>query len=179
MRLILLRHSEIDEKYKGTYIGHKDISLSENGKLKAIEVCKHLDNFEFDSVFCSDLKRSKETLKYSKHYKNAIFTKLLREKSWGRDEGLSFDQICTRDNYTYDDFKKWLDHLDGEDYSLFIQRVELFFLEYLRLKNYNNVLVVTHAGVIRVLLMILNNVSLEEAFSVKIDYAKMVYIEIL
>ncbi len=179
MRLTLLRHCEIDERYKGTYIGHKDVSLSKDGELKALDVCKRLDSLDFDAIFCSDLKRSKDTLQHSKHYKNSIFTSLLREKSWGKDEGLSFEEIIQRDDYVYNDFKKWLDHLGGEDYSLFIKRVELFFLGYLRLKNYNNVLVVTHAGVIRILLMLLDNTSLEEAFSVKVDYGEFVYVEIL
>ena len=174
MLVTLLRHAEIPSQYQGTYIGHLDVSLSSVGTTSAKKLATLLENQDFDTVFCSDLKRAKESLAFSKYASNALYTPLLREKSWGRHEGLSFNAIITLENTTYTDFRTWLDILDGENYTHFINRVKMFFLHFLVQSNSKNILVLTHAGVIRVLIMLVENISLEEAFSINIPYANSI-----
>ena len=70
----------------------------------------------------------------------------------------------------YVDFLQWINALDGEPYDAYIERIAAFFTRELPLTPYNNVLVVTHAGVIRVLMHLLRKISLEEAFSVDFPY---------
>lgn len=168
MRVTLIRHAEVQERYKNCYNGHNDIGLSENGCIQAKELAKELDAMEFDAVFCSDLRRAKETLQHSLHVKNAIFTDKLREKSWGKHEGLSFDEIIAQGEIEYIDFLQWIEALDGEPHEEYVKRVEEFFLEFLPSLNKENILVVTHAGVIRVLMSILKNITLEEAFGISV-----------
>ena len=168
MKIILVRHCEVDERYKGCYNGYNDIGLSKNGKLQARELAKKLDILEFDAVFCSDLRRAKETLKYSLHVKNAVYDERLREKSWGRHEGMNFEEISAEENIRYTDFLQWIEALDGEPYKDFIKRVEQFFLEFLASLKKERVLVITHAGIIRILISIVKNISLEESFYVEV-----------
>lgn len=104
MRVTLVRHAEVDEKYHGCYNGHNDIGLSKKGSLQAKELAKELDALKFDAVLCSDLRRAKETLQHSLHAKDAFYTDKLREKSWGRHEGLSFDEIISQGEIEYLDF---------------------------------------------------------------------------
>ncbi|SFV58919.1 Alpha-ribazole-5'-phosphate phosphatase [hydrothermal vent metagenome] len=170
MKITLIRHGEVDEKYHKCYNGHIDIELSPKGKEQAKEVAEMLQNKEFDLVYCSDLLRAKKTLKPSKHYKNAIFTQQLREKSWGEYEGMSFDAIIARGEIRYENFTQWIEALGGEPYDTYIARIRTFFLEYLPSQNANTVLVVTHAGVIRVLIAIVQNISLQEAFCIDVPY---------
>lgn len=85
---------------------------------------------EFDAVFCSDLRRTKETLKHSLHVNNAIYTDKLREKSWGRHEGLSFDEIIAEGEIEYIEFLQWIEALDGEPYKDYVKRIEEFFLSF-------------------------------------------------
>lgn len=174
MKITLVRHGEVDEKYHGCYNGHNDIGLSKNGELQAKELAKKLDALKFDGVWCSDLRRAKETLKHSLHVKEAIFTHRLREKSWGKHEGMKFDEIIAHGEIEYIDFLQWIEALDGEPYKDYVKRIEEFFLEFLPSLHKENILVVTHAGVIRSFLSILRGISLEEAFSIKIDYGDFI-----
>ena len=171
MKLTLVRHCAVDERYKNCYNGHNDIGLSENGKIQAKEVAKKLDTMEFDAVFCSDLRRAKETLQHSLYAKDAIYSERLREKSWGKHEGLSFDEIIAQGEVEYIDFLQWIKALDGEAHGEYVKRVGEFFLFFLPSLNKENVLVVTHAGVIRVLMSIVKKISLEEAFGARVENA--------
>jgi len=100
-----------------------------------------------------------------------IYTAQLREKSWGIHEGMTFDAIVQRDGLVYENFEQWITTLDGEPYDLYISRIKAFFTQTLPLTPYNNVLVVTHAGVIRVLMHLLQDISLQEAFSINFPYS--------
>jgi len=174
MRLTLVRHCEVEEKYKNKYNGHNNISLSLDGQKQAKELCKKLDDLEFDSIFCSDLKRAKETIKHYSLEKNIIYTDKLREKSWGKHEGLSFDEIINLKEIQYIDFLQWIEALDGEDYKSYIYRIKEFFFTFLVSLKKENILIITHAGVIRVFLSILHNKSLEEVFSKKMNYGELI-----
>jgi broad specificity phosphatase PhoE len=178
MKLTLVRHAEVEERYQNCYNGHNEIGLSKKGLIQAKELAKKLDTLEFDAVFCSDLTRAKETLKYSLHSKNAIYTDKLREKSWGKHEGLSFDEIITQGEIEYVNFLQWIEALGGEPYKEYVKRVEAFFLEFLPLQKKESVLIVAHAGVIRVLMSIVKKISFEEAFAIKIENGSYIIMEL-
>jgi broad specificity phosphatase PhoE len=178
VKITLVRHGEVDEKYHGCYNGHNDIGVSKNGELQAQELAKKLDALKFDAVWCSDLRRAKETLKHSLHVKEAIFTDRLREKSWGKHEGLKFDEIIAHKEIEYREFLQWINALDGEPYKDYVRRIEEFFLEFLPSLQKENILVVTHAGVIRVLISIIKNIPLEEAFGIKVEHVSLTLLEI-
>jgi len=175
MRLTLVRHARVDETYNNCYNGHNEIGLSKTGEVQAKEMCELLDLFKFDSVFCSDTYRAKQSIKHSVHVENIIYTDKLREKSWGKHEGMKFDEIIALGEIKYENFLQWIKALDGEDYEEYIERIRVFFLEYLPSLEKNNILVITHAGVIRVFLSIIHKISLEEAFSIKVQHAKPIH----
>ena len=171
MKITLIRHAEVVEKYSGCYNRHIDISLSENGHNQAREIAQKFQNEKFDAVFCSDLKRAKETLNYFSHAKEkVIYTDKLREKSWGKHEGMSFDEIISQGEIEYKNFLQWIDALDGESKEAFMARVDKFFFEFLPTTHKENILIVTHSGVIKVFLSLTKNITMEEAFSINIPY---------
>ena len=174
MRLTLVRHAEVQKEFLNKYNGHNDIALSPLGASQAKELCQKLDSLKFDAVYCSDLRRTRETIKYYKDEINIIYTKELREKSWGKHEGLSFDEIIKQNEVQYVDFLQFIDALDGEDYQEYIQRIKQFFLIYLPSLKKENILIITHAGVIRVLQSIIHNKSLTEVFGIKMNYGDLV-----
>ncbi len=174
MKITLIRHAEVDEAYHKKYNGHIDIALSRKGKEDAKKIAKCFEKEPFDLVFCSDLKRARDTLKPFVQAKNAIYTEQLREKSWGRHEGMSFDAIIEEGAFTYENFTQWINALDGEPYEVYMQRVEKFFLQELPSRKAEKVLVVTHAGVIRVLMAIVQELSLEDAFCKEVPYGEAV-----
>ena len=169
MIITLVRHAQVIQEYQGKYNGHIDIGLSKNGKLQAKELGKKLQNTKFDKVYCSDLLRAKETLKAFNLNIKPIYTKELREKSWGRHEGKSFDEI-QNEGIKYENFEQWVNTLDGEDVNEYIQRVREYFYKNIFKNKAKNILVVTHSGVIKTLLGIINGLTLEHSFAIKLDY---------
>ncbi|MDH4944819.1 histidine phosphatase family protein [Sulfurimonas sp. C5] len=172
MKLVLIRHSEVIEKYQGKYNGHIDIPLSKQGLEDAKALGNKLSSYNFDAIYCSDLKRCRQTLEQLNIPQKATFTNKLREKSWGRHEGLSFNEI-EASGITYTTFHEWIEQLDGEEVSHFTQRVEEFFFEDLQKESLNTVLIITHSGVIKTLLGRTKNLDLEESFSIVLPYSSV------
>lgn len=172
MTITLVRHGEVEKAYHRCYNGHNDITLSAKGVAEAVQLGEYFSQHSFDAIFSSDLKRCRQTLQHiDPSPRHAItFTEALREKSWGRHEGMTFDAITERDGLIYKDFLQWINALDGEPYDAYILRIERFFTKTLPLTPYEDVLVVTHAGVIRVLMHLLQKIPLQEAFSIDFPY---------
>lgn len=170
MKITLLRHTEVDESYHKCYNGHIDIGLSKRGQMQAKLLAKEFASSRFDLVYCSDLFRTRATLAPFVQKDQAIYTQKLREKSWGKHEGMTFNAIIAEGEIKYENFLQWIEALDGEEYSVYVQRVKLFFLEFLTQENAQDVLVVTHAGIIRVLISLVQEISLEQAFSFDVSY---------
>ena len=174
MRLTLVRHAEVEEAYIGCYNGHLDIGLSSKGYADAKELDKEFESSDFDAVFCSDLIRTKETLKQFIDRDDVIYTSKLREKSWGKHEGLNFKTIIAQSEIEYLNFEQWLNALDGESIQEYTSRVKRFLFEYLPSLKKENILLVTHSGVIKTFISSIKNISLEEAFSISIPYSSFV-----
>ncbi len=175
MTITLVRHGEVEEAFLHCYNGHNDIGLSPNGKAQAQTLAHRLEGNTFDAVYCSDLKRCRETLSpiiqnSAVDIQSLYYTPQLREKSWGRHEGMSFNTIVEKEGLVYENFLQWINALDGEPVETYIERINAFFTRELPRTPYENVLVVTHAGVIRSLMHLLQKVPLEEAFGLYFPY---------
>jgi len=175
MKITLVRHAEVIEEYIGKYNGHIDIPISENGKQQAKELAEKLSHIKFDKIYCSDLLRAKQTLEQFKLNQEVIYSDQLREKSWGKDEGKSFDDIIA-DGREYKNFEQWIDVLDGESITDYKNKIENYFNNIIFKNKKNNILVITHSGVIKTLLSVLNNSSLEESFKISLPYANSIEI---
>ena len=178
MRVTLIRHGEVEERYAGCYNGHLDIALSPSGREQARRLAAHLDSEAFDAVCCSDLRRARETLAPFKISCEPFYTAALREKSWGRHEGMNYDAIVASEEVAYESFEQWLTHLDGEPYPDFVGRIRRFFLEELARRAHRNVLVITHAGVVRTLMHLVKKIPLEEAFATPFPYGACVELDL-
>jgi broad specificity phosphatase PhoE len=178
VKVTLVRHGAVEERYLGCYNGHIDISLSHEGRLQSQALGKRLADEPFDAIFCSDLLRAKETLQAmwqsSFDAIEPIYTSTLREKSWGRHEGMNFTSIISQEGLEYHSFETWIEALDGEPLERFEQRVKNFF--FYELQNYEkkSVLIVTHAGVMHILRSLVEKISYEEAFSHNVAYSSYV-----
>ena len=177
MLITLVRHAEVDERYIGCYNGHIDIGLSRHGQEQAKALAQYFENNRFDAVYCSDLIRARDTLAPIPISVTPNFTNQLREQAWGRHEGKTFDEIRMMENQGYESFDQWLGLLDGEDMQTYIERVKRFFIDFLPAQGYENVLVVTHAGVVRSLMSILRKIPIEEAFGIQFGYANCLMLD--
>jgi len=169
VKITLLRHTEVAEPYRGKYNGHNNIGLSKRGKEDAKRLAQKFANTPFERVYCSDLLRAKETLQPFVQAQDAIYTKALREKSWGRHEGMSFEQI-EAEGIVYTNFTQWIEALDGECYHNYMQRLEHFFTQEIFHLECEHILMMTHSGVIRSFIAFMEQIPLEEAFQFPLLY---------
>jgi alpha-ribazole phosphatase len=177
MKITLVRHGEIDNAYLNCYNGHIDIGLSERGRKQAKALAEAFRGRTFDAVYCSDLRRAKQTLAPFALGRKPIYTQMLREKSWGRHEGMDFDAICEREGLEYENFGQWIDALDGEPLDAYIGRVRRFFCDELPQTGSRDLLVMTHAGVIRALYAIIMELPPEKAFAIAFPYGALVTLD--
>ena len=174
-RYYLLRHGEVEAAYKGAYIGWSDPAL-EPGQEAAVRQARERLPERVERLYCSDLLRCRQTLEMLEREEEPVFLSALREKDFGPSEGLTYDQIRKRRGIEYVDFLQWVEALGGEPLEAFRERVEgLFFREIFREEA--ETLVVTHAGVIRMVAALLEGRALETLFHKKLDYWQMVVVE--
>jgi len=166
MKIYFVRHAEVIEKYQGKYNGHIDIPLSQKGKKDAALLGKKLNKIVFDKVYCSDLLRARETLHAMQIDAPIVYTTALREKFWGESEGKSFEELQALGK-KYTTFLDWIKQLGGE-------RIWRFFQEEILTQNAMNILVVTHAGVIKSFIALEKKITLEESFSYSLEYNSFV-----
>ena len=178
MRITFLRHTQVSSAYLGKYNGHIDIPLSKQGKEDAKKLASSLQKENFDLIYCSDLLRTRETLQALQLQAKTVFTHNLREKSWGRHEGKSYDEICKSEKIIYQNFMQWINALDGESIECFQKRVTEYFYNTILKQNTKNVLILTHSGVIKTLLGFHYNYSLEESFSLQVEYGTTITLEL-
>jgi broad specificity phosphatase PhoE len=149
LRVVLLRHGETEGNVKGIVQGQSDTPLTEKGLSSTIIKAKKISHFPFDAVFCSDLKRTVETLKLIQGeiegLPGPVFTRALREIDFGDLTGRLKKEIMP----TILEHKESpeVPYPSGESGERFIARVKSFFSMLMDHHVGEQVLVVTHFGV--------------------------------
>ncbi|SHK15471.1 alpha-ribazole phosphatase [Hathewaya proteolytica DSM 3090] len=156
MNLYLIRHGYTEENEKGTYYGAVDPGLNEKGFIQCEKIKIFMENIAFQKVFCSPLKRAKETA-YIVTESHARKDERIRERDFGIFEGKTYEELKD-DRYLNIEYEKWCNNWleykipEGESYMEFCQRVYDFMDEVLlKYGDDENILIVTHAGVIKVI----------------------------
>lgn len=166
MDIYLIRHTKTDTPV-GLCYGQTDVSLVANFKDEFIKIQQKLpalaSNFR---VYSSPLTRC--TLLAS-HISSQVYNDdRLGELSFGDWENCLFDSLDTKE------LKHWTNNFvslappNGESFTQLSERVGSFWQELL-LSDAEQVLVVTHAGVIRALLAHVLQLPLANAFKFKVD----------
>ncbi len=153
IELVIVRHGETNWNLQKRLQGHTDIELNATGISQAQNAGEQLKSEKFDVVYTSDLKRANVTgkliVKKLETAPKGIFTdERIREKSFGEFEGQHFPNA---------DLKRAV--LEGaaakgaETKEEFREKV-VSFLSDLRGRYSDDVrvLIVTHGGVVRVLM---------------------------
>jgi broad specificity phosphatase PhoE len=154
-RLVLVRHAA--SKGSGTFVGQLDEPLSAAGRGQLKELKRKLSAFGFDAVFASDLDRARDTAAASirRFGLELQIRPGLREMHFGRWQGLSWDQIEKQHRRLA---KLWLKDFPlrsvpgAERFAHFKKRVKTELRDIVFAHQGQCLLVVTHAGVIRVAL---------------------------
>ena len=178
-RVLFIRHAETE--MAGRFCGHSDPELNAQGRMQLTSLAHQLSAEPIDTVYSSDLRRASATAHAIASVREIpqVVRPALREIDFGQWEGLSWEQIEQMDpEYA----QKWVAHyphlpaLSGETFHAFEARV-LREVNHLLDANHGPIAVVTHGGVLRVVLRHLCGCSDEEAWQQTRAYCSIVRYE--
>lgn len=173
--IYLIRHGKIQvEDDQRRYIGQLDLPLTEEGIRQAQNLQKRLARVDFETVYCSDLSRSRQTAEIIVGSKNTpiISRKEIREIDLGEWEGLSFADVARR---FPNEFKSrgadigYYRTPGGESFADCSKRVVIALHEIMQ-NSRGNILIAGHAGVNRLLLCHILGMPLTNLFRLLQDY---------
>ncbi|UHO37059.1 alpha-ribazole phosphatase family protein [Chryseobacterium capnotolerans] len=171
MEIHLIRHTAVDNLGNLCY-GFAEMPLRKE-YLEDFK-CLHLDN-DFDLVISSPAQRC---CLLAEHFKlNYSTDERLREMNFGNWEMKKWTEIPEEEiNPWYKDFIN-VNASDGENLLEMQTRVLSFWNELVTKEDIEKVLIIAHAGVIRLILQSVLQFPLENMFNIQIDYGKKVIIE--
>lgn len=156
MKIYLLRHGRTLWNEAGRLQGRTDIPLSEDGRAAARAAGRALSDIAFDAAFSSPLRRARETAELILAGRGvAVQTDArLVELSFGAAEGMALEALPPEQRPTwrlFSDPASYVPPDGGESYASLTARCRAFLDEALlpQEKNWENVLVVAHGGVVR------------------------------
>jgi len=177
--ILFIRHAETD--MAGTFCGHSDPEVNARGRVQLGELINRLRAENVGVVYVSDRRRAQTTGKaIAKAFAVDFHVRSrLREINFGQWEGLTWKEIEQRDEVYA---RRWITEYprlpapDGENFCDFEQRVldEVKFLSIRAATEGRRIAVVTHAGVIRLVLCALHGCSEDDAWEQTRSYCSIV-----
>lgn len=170
-RIYLVRHGETTWNAEGRWQGTLDIPLGEVGHQQAQALAKHLKDRPIAAIYSSDLSRARDTAELLSRAKGLeIQTDArLRELDFGVFQGLTHDEI--RAKYPEEERELFVDYLDfvlpeGESRRTVQARVYEMWQEVVRRHPNSEVVVMSHGGPVRLLLLKLFDDQVERMLKV-------------
>jgi len=194
-KIYLIRHGETEDADSGRYKGHLDVPLSENGIKQIKKLARYIsgeagkrgsvevDHSGLSAIYCSDLIRAVKSADIiaEQFDLKPIILAGLRERNFGEWEGMKFNEI---EEKWPDAFSAWASNplkfspMDGESTSEVRERVMPAFNEITDQHKGQNIAIVSHGGVIRIILCELLGIPLENIFRIEQDFAALNIIEL-
>lgn len=173
MNLWCLRHTKVAVN-PGICYGQTDVPLADS-YLDELQIIRtQIDSQQFNQIYCSPLGRCRQLAEDLFPGQTILFDDRLMELNFGQWEMKNWDWISSQP-----DSQSWFNDFvhfrcpGGESFADQIQRVQSFLKE-IQQQSENNILIVTHGGVIRSLLCLIDSVQPEEAFSFSVEYGQLV-----
>ena len=173
--IFLLRHGQIQGHETRRFIGQTDVPLDETGVTQALFWKNAFAEIQFDQIYSSNLVRCRDTAALICPGRKTRIYERLNEINMGTWDGESFDHI----RGTYPDlFLQRGEKIDafqppkGESFNDLKTRVLPFF-EDLSQNLKSPTLVVTHSGVIRVMICHYLGMAPGQLFKIKLGYSHL------
>ena len=179
MRIFFVRHGKDDGSYRG---GWSSIPLTEEGKTQVKKLAEFLntqkDCYNIEKIISSDLERARQTTNIinEKLNVNVEFTKRLREMNNGKIAGmLNEDVEKIYPGLYYNTLRMDERYPGGESPIEFHDRIIKDFKDIVKEnKNHNNIMIVTHSGVINIIYRYINNMEWSNKIkSIKVSNASI------
>jgi len=177
-RLYLVRHGEVEESYHRIFGGRIDMNLSPRGQLQAHAVADYFEPLSLDGIYCSPMKRARQTVEPVLQSKNTEATILdgLREMDFGDWTGHRWESI--QETFGVSAFT-WLEQIEkgqvphAEDGEALRNRIRPCVDQILAAHDGQTAMVVCHGGVIRVILSLLLHIPLPLMAGLEVDYCSV------
>lgn len=171
MEIYLIRHTT-PLLSPGLIYGHLDVPLTSGFESEIEKVKSNLPE-KPDIVFSSPSSRC--TILAKEIFTEYQIDNRLRELHFGDWEGKTWDSV------NQNDLKRWSDDyvnvaVPGGESMLDLQKRVRWFWEDLLKSDFNKIGVVTHAGVIRMILTIHRNAALSDLFNIKVTYGEVLVV---
>lgn len=175
--LFLMRHGAIEHPEAGRFIGQADVALGRDGRLQAEAWQDEFKSIEFTAVWSSDLSRAAETaaIVFAGHAAGVRISRELREIHLGRWEGVPRRRVRDERPELWQARGRDLAGFrppGGESFRDLQQRV-VPPVTRMAAETRGNVCIVTHAGVIRVLICRFLDMPLSNLFRIRVDYGSL------
>jgi broad specificity phosphatase PhoE len=161
--IFLVRHGQSVHNKQEIIAGQLDSELAEQGFVDARSVAEAIGPQHFEIVYCSDLRRARQTAEVIVEALRLAcplsFSPFLRELDYGQYTNRPVSEAFHFLNYKIAQDQRYP---GGESFQDLKKRVALF-LDQLRIEaKGKRVLIVAHAGSIRMLLMLLDEAHAQE-----------------
>lgn len=169
MELYIIRHTPVTLE-KGICYGQADVEVDENlfdGYVSSFS--KQLPE-QPELVYCSDLIRCKRLA--DALYAEYELEPRLREMNFGDWELKPWNDISTEAITQWSNDLKTYAPTNGENLQQLYNRIEIF-LNDLRKKNAEKVVLITHAGVIRCIWAYILHIPIEKCVRIPIDFGEV------
>ncbi|MBT6843578.1 MAG: histidine phosphatase family protein [Candidatus Melainabacteria bacterium] len=179
-QIYLVRHGETSATEKGRVCGNSDIGLTAEGLEQVDMVASWFYDIQIDSIFSSPLLRAVQTadaiakaVMQPTYYKHSG----LVEKKEGDWEGKTYWEIRDENQKQWEKWSK--DPINyaapnGENIKDFVARIDRAMTDIL--SNYetgNRIVLTTHAGVIRAIIINALNIPVENFFRIDVPVASI------
>lgn len=173
-KLFLVRHGQIDYGSEKRYIGITDLPLCDAGILQAMALKEYFSSIEFEKVFVSPLVRCLQTAELILLGRNTerIILEDLKEIHMGEWENQTMGHIKKHYREMYENRGATLDSFippGGESFEQLQKRAAAAFDQIASITS-GNVLIISHAGVNRVILSKLLGLPLKDLFKIEQTY---------
>jgi alpha-ribazole phosphatase len=172
---VLVRHGEPDECVRSRCYGRLDVSLSPWGREQMLRARHLLGEGQVSAIYSSPSRRALESAGLLAQCRTPVKVERgFSEIDFGELEGLSYDEIAERFPETYG---AWMNRPTevtfpgGETFSDMTARVRKAFDEVRRAHNDEVVVIVSHAGVNRIVLATVLGLDLRRIFRLDQAYA--------
>jgi alpha-ribazole phosphatase len=174
-RVYLIRHGQVTNHASGVYNGRTDVGITEQGREQMNALRDRLVGKKIAALYCSGLARTREgalIIGEGLGLSYKVFPDL-QERAFGDWEGLTYEGI--RENYP-DLFAAWRDDVTsvrppgGENLYDVSERVMKVYLPLIERHRGEEIVIVAHGGVNRVILAHALKMEIRRIFRIDQEY---------
>lgn len=182
MRLVLVRHADVEDSSRGRCYGTLDVGLSEAGRTQAATLARVLSTEPLDAVVSSPRVRALETATAiaAPHRIDVQIESRLSELDFGELEGRTYDEIASSMPELY---AAWMTRPTevrfpgGESYADVRARALAVVSTIRDVHDGETVAVVTHGGIVRAVLSEVLGIPAERIFRIAVAPASTSVVE--